>query len=367
MSTSDPIGTADPMGTADPISAAEPRNPMSDDAHVSDVSSAQPVTDDSDDGSAYDAAEIEALEFGVGLPAEDSDRSDTDRTGDDRTDAGRAAVRPNAGANRTRPAQGRGPRRRSRAFRLRRRLASALVLMIGLAAMGGLFSMFAQSSTAQSTSSDDVAAGRQLFSRSCITCHGANLQGVTSRGPSLIGVGGAAAYFQVGTGRMPLVGQGPDAPRKESIYTEAQVLQLAAYVQSVGGGTPIPVGNLRDDAHLAEGGELFRLNCASCHNYAGKGAPLSAGKYAPSLNKATDLEIATAMLTGPENMPVFNNNQLTPTQKREIISYIQTIKATPDPGGSGLDRVGPVTEGLAIWIIGIGATLLIILWIGAKS
>jgi ubiquinol-cytochrome c reductase cytochrome c subunit len=190
---------------------------------------------------------------------------------------------------------------------------------------------------------------------------------VINKGPSLLGTGGAATYFQVGTGRMPLVGQGPDAQRKESIYTDAQVRQLAAYVQSVGGGTAIPTGPLRDDAQLAEGGELFRLNCASCHNFAGKGAPLSAGKYAPSLNKATDLQIATAMLSGPENMPVFNDNQLTPTQKHEIISYIQTLKASRDPGGSGLDRVGPVTEGLVIWVVGIGAMMLVILWIGAKS
>jgi ubiquinol-cytochrome c reductase cytochrome c subunit len=145
------------------------------------------------------------------------------------------------------------------------------------------------------------------------------------------------------------------------------VRALAAYVQSIGGGTAIPTGSQRDDAGLAEGGELFRLNCASCHNFAGKGAPLSAGKYAPSLNKATDLQIATAMLSGPENMPVFSDNQLTPTQKHEIISYIQTLKASKDPGGAGLDRVGPVTEGLVIWVVGIGAMMVVILWIGAKS
>ena len=263
-----------------------------------------------------------------------------------------------------RPRNTRRPRRMSR---LRRRLAGAFVVLIGLAAMGAGFSLFAQTSSAQSTVSGDVAQGRQLFSVSCITCHGANLQGVKNKGPSLVGVGGASTYFQVSTGRMPIVGQGPDAVRKPSIYTESQVLALAAYIQSHGGGTAIPTGSLRDDAHLAEGGELFRLNCASCHNFAGKGAPLSAGKYAPSLNKSTDLQLATAMLSGPENMPVFSDNQLTPTQKREIIAYIQTLKSEKDPGGAGLDRVGPVTEGLVIWVVGIGAMMVIILWIGAKS
>ena len=34
-------------------------------------------------------------------------------------------------------------------------------------------------------------------------------------------------------------------------------------------------------AEIAQGGELFRLNCASCHNFTGQGGALSQGKYAP--------------------------------------------------------------------------------------
>jgi ubiquinol-cytochrome c reductase cytochrome c subunit len=73
------------------------------------------------------------------------------------------------------------------------------------------------------------------------------------------------------------------------------------------------------------------------------------------------------MLTGPENMPIFSDNQLTPEQKRSIVNYIQTIKASKDPGGSGIDRIGPVSEGLVIWIVGVGLLMGTILWIGAKA
>ncbi len=111
----------------------------------------------------------------------------------------------------------------------------------------------------------------------------------------------------------------------------------------------------------------YRLNCASCHGTTFKGAPLSAGKQAPSLNAATDLQIYTAMLSGPESMPVFSNNQLTPTQKHAIIAYIQNIKASNDPGGAGIDRIGPVSEAIVIWVVGIGALMVVILWIGARS
>ena len=112
---------------------------------------------------------------------------------------------------------------------------------------------------------------------------------------------------------------------------------------------------------------MFRLNCAQCHGFSGKGAPLSAGKYAPSLEPATDKQIYGAMLSGPENMPVFNDNQLTPAQKTMVIDYIQTLKAQKDPGGSGIGRVGPVSEGLVVWIVGVGALMGVILWIGRKT
>ena len=251
---------------------------------------------------------------------------------------------------------------------LRRRLGTGIVLLVALAGMGSAYAAFATTSGASDTanSAQDIAAGKQLYEVSCITCHGANLQGVKDRGEPLIGVGGAAVYFQVSTGRMPLTGQGPEADRKAAKFTEQQIEQLAAYVQSIGGGPTVPQGGLRD-ANIAEGGNLFRLNCASCHGTTFKGAPLSAGKQAPSLNRATDKQIYTAMLTGPENMPIFSDNELTPTQKRQIISYIQTLKTSKDPGGHGIDRIGPVSEAIVIWVGGVGAMMLFILWIGAKN
>ncbi|MDQ2838755.1 MAG: cytochrome c [Actinomycetota bacterium] len=255
---------------------------------------------------------------------------------------------------------------------LRRKLTGIAVLIGALTTVGGGYALLAPASGAADTSnsSADIEAGRQLFNVSCITCHGANLQGVQGRGPTLVGVGSAATYFQVSTGRMPAVTQGPNNLRKDPKFTEEQTRQLAAFIQSVGGGPEVPAAgtNLRtDDSKLAQGGQLFRLNCASCHGATGKGAPLSAGKIAPGLTVATDTQIYTAMLSGPENMPVFSNNQITPEQKQEIISYIQYLRNSKDPGGAGLDRIGPVSEGLLIWTAGLGVLMITILWIGAKS
>jgi ubiquinol-cytochrome c reductase cytochrome c subunit len=270
------------------------------------------------------------------------------------------------GADPERPA----PKRNRTRKPWRRRIASGMALLVALGAVGGIYTVFAGSSGANDsrTNQHDVDAGRQLYDTTCITCHGANLQGVPGRGPSLIGVGSAAVYFQVSTGRMPASAQGGSMPRKTSRFDEEQIDQLGAFVESLGGGPQVPTGDLRvPDSQLGEGGELFRLNCASCHGSTGKGAPLSAGKSAPGLRNASDQQIYTAMLTGPANMPVFSDNQLTPNQKKQIVSYIQTLEASKDPGGNGLDRIGPVSEGLVIWILGIGALMIVILWIGAKT
>src|SRR5918997_2905864 len=106
----------------------------------------------------------------------------------------------------------RGPR-----SRFRRRVAGALALGIGLLTAGGLYAAFApqpQVATAQEGDAALIAQGEQLYNNSCVTCHGSNLQGVQDRGPSLIGVGDAAVYFQVSTGRMPLARQEAQAQRK---------------------------------------------------------------------------------------------------------------------------------------------------------
>ncbi len=264
------------------------------------------------------------------------------------------------------PASAARVRRRSKQ---RRRLANVAGLMAALVLTGVGYSALAPANAADDAvagQSSAAEAGQALYERSCISCHGSNLQGVSDRGPSLIGVGEASVYFQVHTGRMPLVRQGADADRKPPVFDDAQIEQLMAYVQANGGGPTLPSGDLRE-GDLAEGGELFRLNCASCHNFVGAGGALSSGKAAPSLDSANDLEIYAAMLSGPENMPVFGDNQLTPEEKRSIIDYVQTLKEQADPGGAGIGRAGPVSEGLVIWVVGIGALLFGIFWMGTKA
>ncbi|MFI6241505.1 cytochrome c [Micromonospora sp. NPDC050795] len=253
----------------------------------------------------------------------------------------------------------------------RRRLGAAVRLIAALMLAGGAYTVFAPGAQAQDNPqlTGAAAEGKALFDVSCVTCHGRNAQGVEGRGPSLIGVGAASVEFQVSSGRMPLARQEAQAHRKPPVFTDEQTRQLAQYIQELGGGPVVPEGDdLREDGNVASGGELFRINCSQCHAFGGGGGALSSGKFAPSLHPATDRQIYAAMLSGPQNMPVFGDNQLRPEQKADIIAYIQeTLKHDQDPGGFNLGRYGPSTEGLAIFLVGIVALVFASLWIAGKS
>lgn len=261
--------------------------------------------------------------------------------------------------------------------RFRRRLSGGLMLLVALTLAGGLAAVVTptpQVAVADESASAILRKGKELFDTSCISCHGANLQGLDGRGPSLIGVGEAAVYFQVSTGRMPAARGEAQAPRKDPIFDAEQTDALGAYVAAHGGG-PAVVRNadgsiaqesLRGD-DLGRGGDLFRLNCASCHNFTGRGGALSSGKYAPDLEPASEQQILTAMLSGPQNMPRFSDRQISMEEKKDIIGYVKAVTEERNPGGSGLGGFGPAPEGMVMWIIGMVAAIGAAMWIGARS
>lgn len=254
----------------------------------------------------------------------------------------------------------------------RRPIASFLVLSAALTLVGTVYALLTSGPWAHAAaapgSDSSVATGKALFLEGCATCHGLAGEG-TSVAPSLIGAGSAAVDFQLATGRMPLAQPQPQAPRKAPAYDQAQIDAIAAFVDSLGPGPQAPTTDELDlsNADLARGGELFRTNCAQCHNFAGKGAALTRGKYAPSLMQATPKEIYEAMLTGPQNMPVFGNGTLTKQDKQDVIAYVAHLQTQPSQGGLALGSFGPVTEGLFVFIavaVILGAATV---WIGARA
>ncbi|MFE7959047.1 c-type cytochrome [Streptomyces sp. NPDC057413] len=258
--------------------------------------------------------------------------------------------------------------------RRRHPLAAVVVLLLALAATGGLYAAFAPAGKAQADETSQSLAideGKKLYTVGCASCHGTGGQG-TSDGPSLVGVGAAAVDFQVGTGRMPAsTSQMAQIPRKKNIYTQAQIDQLAAYVASLGAGPAVPTKQQYgpEGADIAKGGELFRTNCAQCHNFTGKGGALTNGKYAPTLEGVDPKHIYEAMQTGPQNMPSFPDTTLSEQNKKDIIAYLHAVNGdeTDNPGGMELGGLGPVSEGLFAWIFGLGALIAVAVWVAART
>ncbi|WP_432495078.1 cytochrome bc1 complex diheme cytochrome c subunit [Kineococcus auxinigenes] len=270
------------------------------------------------------------------------------------------------------------------ALSARRRHPLAVVVLIALALLlvGGLYAAAAPRPAEASTataSADDVAAGKELFLANCASCHGLDAQGGeviegSGAGPSLIGVGAASVDFQVGTGRMPLQQSSAQAPEVPKLrFSQDQIDQLAAYVASLAPGPAVPTEDVLDVSdvtaeEVARGASIFRTNCAMCHNFAGKGGALTGGKYAPDLTGVEGKYIYEAMVTGPQSMPVFDNNNISAEDKTAIIAWLtQEEEFRPEPGGQPLGSLGPVSEGLFAWIAGIGLLLGCSVWLGMKS
>ena len=257
-------------------------------------------------------------------------------------------------------------------------LAGLVVLLFGLIATGAAYAAVAPANANSDASAQStVAQGRRLFLVGCSSCHGANGEGIrtqrgTQYGPPLIGVGAAAVDFQVGTGRMPMARPGVQAARKTPAYNQQEISELAAYVASLGPGPHIPHSSQYStdnatSAQIARGGDFFRTNCTACHNFAASGGALPGGKYAPRLTGVSNKHIFEAMETGPQQMPVFSNGVMTPSDKRDIIAYLRSIESAPKYGGSNLGSLGPVSEGLFAWVVGIGSCVAAAVWIATNS
>jgi len=257
-------------------------------------------------------------------------------------------------------------------------LAAPLVLLLALLVTGGKYAALTPATAQTKTDdADQVSKGRALFLVGCASCHGKNGEGIITKrgnqyGPSLIGVGAAAVDFQVGTGRMPMAQPGTQALRKPPVYDAAEIESLGAFVASLGPGPAVPEkaeysseGATNED--IVRGGEFFRTNCTACHNSVGAGGALPGGKYAPKLDGVSAKHIAEAMITGPQQMPVFSDDVITPEDKSNIIAYIKAVQDQPNYGGMAGGGLGPVVDGLFTWIIGIGGLVIAAAWIGAHG
>jgi ubiquinol-cytochrome c reductase cytochrome c subunit len=66
-------------------------------------------------------------------------------------------------------------------------------------------------------------------------------------------------------------------------------------------------------------------------------------------------------------MPMFSNDALPIEDKQAVTAYIMALQEAPNPGGLALGRIGPVAEGLFMWVVVFTAFIAAAVWIGIKA
>lgn len=251
-------------------------------------------------------------------------------------------------------------------MRSARLVSCGVVVVVGasvLALMCTLTRLSAGAAVVSAPPSPDEV--RTTYLRDCATCHGSDGRG-TNRGPSIVGVGRASVDYMVSTGRMPIDNPDEKLHRRKPAYGPAMRRALVDYVFRFGfGGSDIPVV-ARRGADIAEGGELFRLDCAACHSWAGEGGALL-HREAPTLRRSTVTQIAEAVRVGPGGMPAFGTASLDDHQLASVVAYVRSLRHPRDRGGLSLWHLGPLPEGAVAWVIGIGLLVLATQWIGERN
>src|SRR5947208_16275021 len=176
----------------------------------------------------------------------------------------------------------------------RTRVPLLLVLPIALAAVVTPVVLTGARASAQPPSQPPGADVKAVYLADCAICHGADGHG-TNRGPTLVDVGRASLDYYLTTGRMPITNPALElgnpnqtVKRHKAFYGPRVIRELEDYIQTLTGRGGPDIPTVLPVSDLADGGDLFRLQCAACHAWAGDGGALL-HREAPALHSATPI------------------------------------------------------------------------------
>ena len=257
------------------------------------------------------------------------------------------------------------------------RITLLLAVLTVLAGVGGAALGDDHDADRPTAVAGDRQAGEDIYQRDCAVCHGPAGVG-TENGPPLDQEGTASIDFVLRTGRMPI--PDPDAEVARDVarringapvdYDEQEIADLVAHTAEWTTGPEVPPVNTVDRGQeaLAHGGELWRRNCAACHQLAGQGGVLLQDVEIPSVTSSSPQVIADAIRAGPRSMPAFDEATVSEDDAADLTLYItRELQRPTDPGGWPAGHFGPFAEGAVVWLVGIPAVLLAAGWIGRRT
>ena len=191
--------------------------------------------------------------------------------------------------------------------------------------------------------------GRDVYAQYCASCHGVDLRG-GRKAPTLRGVGAAGADFWVSTGRMPAAVPWLQVTHRgvQPYLTPEQQDSVVRYVASVAPGPPIPA--VVTGGNADHGRALFEQNCMHCHGVDAAGGSIGRVGWAPSLDRATVVQVAEAIRIGPGEMPKFSERQIDVDSLDDIATYLTQRRGSAHFAGFPARAGGSVPEGLYGWL-----------------
>jgi mono/diheme cytochrome c family protein len=188
---------------------------------------------------------------------------------------------------------------------------AALLLSISLGAVAAQNATPAQKGNAGN--------GKLLFaSAGCATCHGDSAKGLTGLGPQITPPGFAIPDF-INFVRDPAEAMPPFSKQQVS---DAQLVDIFAFLQSLSPDSNIPAANLTGNAET--GKRLYmRDGCYECHGNLGQGANGYGPRIAPN---SISIQAITNYIRKPAgNMPPYAAKIVPDQDVADIYAYLKSV------------------------------------------